>query len=97
MPGRPPRVTKTEAIVLGHRRLGDADRIVTLLTPAHGKLDAVAKRFVEGAELDRRRGANPVVAQLTAGPDGAQLLLSRLDAVGKGVGHCGCIMPELWQ
>ena len=43
MPGRPHRVTKTEAVVLGHRRLGDADRIVTLLTPAHGKLDAVVK------------------------------------------------------
>lgn len=26
-----------------HRRLGDADRIVTLLTPARGKIDAVAK------------------------------------------------------
>jgi len=43
MPARVPRVTRTEAIVLKHRRLGDADRIVTLLTPARGKLDAVAK------------------------------------------------------
>lgn len=43
MPARIPRVTRTEAIVLGHRRLGDADRIVTLLTPGHGKVDAVAK------------------------------------------------------
>ncbi|MPZ98815.1 MAG: DNA repair protein RecO [Dehalococcoidia bacterium] len=43
MPGRVPRVTKTEAIVLGHRRLGDADRIVTLLTPHRGKVDVVAK------------------------------------------------------
>src|SRR5690606_33367624 len=43
MPGRIPRVTKTEAIVLGHRRLGDADRIVTLLTPFRGKVDVVAK------------------------------------------------------
>jgi DNA repair protein RecO (recombination protein O) len=43
MPSRPPRVTRTEAVVLRHRRLGDADRIVTLLTPGRGKVDAVAK------------------------------------------------------
>ena len=43
MPGRPPRVTKTEAIVIRQRRLGDADRIVTLLTPLRGKVDVVAK------------------------------------------------------
>lgn len=43
MPGRPPRVTKTEAVILRHRHLGDADRIVTLLTPLRGKVDVVAK------------------------------------------------------
>jgi DNA repair protein RecO (recombination protein O) len=43
MPGRPPRVTKTEAIVLRYRRLGEADRIVTLLTPHRGKVDVVAR------------------------------------------------------
>ena len=43
MPGRVPRVTKTEALVLRHRRFGDAARIVTLLTPGRGKIDAVAK------------------------------------------------------
>lgn len=43
MPGRMPRVTRTAAIVLRHRRLGEADRIVTLLTPARGKVDVVAK------------------------------------------------------
>ena len=43
MPGRPPRVTKTEAIVLRYRRLGEADRIVSLLTPHRGKLDVVAR------------------------------------------------------
>jgi len=31
------------AVVLKHRRLGDADRIVTLLTPRRGKIDVVAK------------------------------------------------------
>jgi DNA repair protein RecO (recombination protein O) len=43
MTSRVPRVTKSEAIVLRHRRLGDADRIVTLITPVRGKLDVVAK------------------------------------------------------
>lgn len=43
MPGRPPRVTKTEAIVLRYRRLGEADRIVSLLTPHRGKVDVVAR------------------------------------------------------
>jgi DNA repair protein RecO (recombination protein O) len=43
MPGRPPRVTKSRAIVLRHRRFGDADRIVTFLSENRGKVDAVAK------------------------------------------------------
>ncbi|MDP2948050.1 MAG: DNA repair protein RecO, partial [Chloroflexota bacterium] len=34
---------KTEAIVLRQRKLGEADKIVTLYTPNYGKLDAVAK------------------------------------------------------
>jgi DNA repair protein RecO (recombination protein O) len=38
-----PRVYKTEAIVLRQRRLGEADKIVTLFSPNKGKLDAVAK------------------------------------------------------
>lgn len=43
MPARPPRVTRTLALVLRRRRLGEADRIVSLLTPGRGKVDAVAK------------------------------------------------------
>ncbi|MSQ30689.1 MAG: DNA repair protein RecO [Dehalococcoidia bacterium] len=43
MPGRVPRVVRTPAIVLRHRRLGEADRIVTLLTPGRGKIDVIAK------------------------------------------------------
>ena len=38
-----PRTYKTRAIVLAHFDLGEADRIVTLLTPADGKIRAVAK------------------------------------------------------
>jgi DNA repair protein RecO (recombination protein O) len=40
---RVPRLYRTEAVVLRQRRLGEADRIVTLFTADHGKLDAVAK------------------------------------------------------
>src|SRR3990172_2450450 len=38
-----PRVFSTPAIVLHQRKLGDADKIVTLYTANRGKLDAVAK------------------------------------------------------
>jgi DNA repair protein RecO (recombination protein O) len=38
-----PRVYKTQAIVLRQRKLGEADKIVTLYTSHQGKLDAVAK------------------------------------------------------
>ena len=38
-----PRVYKTEAIVLKHTNLGEADRILTLYTPNFGKLRVVAK------------------------------------------------------
>lgn len=38
-----PRVYKTEAIILKHIKLGEADRILTLYTPALGKIKAVAK------------------------------------------------------
>jgi len=39
----PPRVYNTEAIVLRQRKLGEADKIITLYTPNYGKLEAVAK------------------------------------------------------
>src|SRR3974377_1136157 len=38
-----PRVYSTPAIVLRQRKLGDADKILTLYTARYGKLDAVAK------------------------------------------------------
>ena len=37
------RLYRTEAVVLRHTRSGEADRIVTLLTPSYGKLKAVVK------------------------------------------------------
>jgi DNA repair protein RecO (recombination protein O) len=38
-----PRVYKTDAIVLRQRKLGEADKIVTLFSSYRGKVDAVAK------------------------------------------------------
>lgn len=38
-----PRSYKTRAIVLAHLDLGEADRIITLLTPEDGKFRAIAK------------------------------------------------------
>ncbi len=38
-----PRIYRTSAIVLSRFDLGEADRVVTLLTPEEGKLKAVAK------------------------------------------------------
>ena len=38
-----PRVYKTQAIVLRQRKLGEADKIVTLYSSHNGKVDAVAK------------------------------------------------------
>lgn len=38
-----PRAYRTRAVVLRSRNLGEADKIVTLLTTERGKLDAVAK------------------------------------------------------
>ena len=38
-----PRVYKTQAIVLRQRKLGEADKIVTLYSSHHGRIDAIAK------------------------------------------------------
>ena len=37
------RTIRTETIVLRHQVFGEADRLLTLLTPSHGKLRAIAK------------------------------------------------------
>jgi DNA repair protein RecO (recombination protein O) len=39
----PPRLYKTEAIVLRQRRLGEADRMITVFSPVYGKLDVRAR------------------------------------------------------
>jgi len=45
---------KTDAIVLGHRNLGEADKILTLFSPDKGKIHAVARGV--------RRPRNPILA-----------------------------------
>lgn len=39
-----PRNYQTEAIIIKKIKLGEADRILTLYTPDHGKIEAVAER-----------------------------------------------------
>jgi DNA repair protein RecO (recombination protein O) len=38
-----PRTYQTEAIIIKHHKFGEADRVLTLYTPAQGKLRAIAK------------------------------------------------------
>jgi DNA repair protein RecO (recombination protein O) len=40
---RAERVFRTQAIILKRRDFGEADRLLTILTPEHGKIDVVAK------------------------------------------------------
>jgi DNA repair protein RecO (recombination protein O) len=40
---RPERSFRTEALILKRRGFGEADRLLTLLTPTHGKIEALAK------------------------------------------------------
>ena len=40
---RPERSLRTEAIILKRRDFGEADRLLTILTPRYGKMDVVAK------------------------------------------------------
>ena len=40
---RPEKVFRTEAIILRRHEFGEADRLLTVLTPDHGKLRAIAK------------------------------------------------------
>lgn len=40
---RPERAFRTPAIILKRRDFGEADRLLTILTPHHGKLDVIAK------------------------------------------------------
>lgn len=40
---KPPRQFRTQAIILSRRDFGESDRLLTLFTPAHGKLRAIAK------------------------------------------------------
>jgi DNA repair protein RecO (recombination protein O) len=47
----PPLICRSEALVMRHLNYGEADRIVTLLTPAHGMI----KGFARAARKSRKR------------------------------------------
>lgn len=48
---------RTDAIVLGHRNLGEADKILTIFSPEKGKIHAVARGV--------RRPRNPILAEVS--------------------------------
>ena len=63
MTSRTARLYSTEGVVLRHFNLGEADRIITLLTPGRGILRAVAKGSSKpksklGGQLDLTRHAS---------------------------------------
>ena len=58
-----PRRYVTDAIVLSRFDLGEADRVLTLITPAHGKLKAIAKGIRRPAS--RLGGSLEPFAELT--------------------------------
>ena len=52
-----PRSFRTQAIILKRRDFGEADRLLTLVTPDYGKIDVIAKGARDpkspfGASLD---------------------------------------------
>lgn len=63
------RLYKTEAIILRQRKLGEADRILTLYTPALGKMDAKGKgvRKTMSRLSGHLQPLNRVVVQLAQG------------------------------
>ncbi|MEO8457691.1 MAG: DNA repair protein RecO [Chloroflexota bacterium] len=63
------RLYKTEAIILRQRKLGEADRFLTLLTPTLGKLDVKAKgvRKTTSRLSGHLQPLNRVVVQLAQG------------------------------
>ncbi len=96
-----PRLFKTEAIVLRHRPLGEADRLVMLLSPTHGKLEAKAKgvRRAKSRMGGHLQPLTRIVAQLAQGHSrpvvaGCQTLESfpslqaDLDRLGMGLYAC---------
>ena len=64
------RLYKTEAIVLRSMELGEADRVLTVLTPHHGKLRVVAKgiRRPRSQRLGQEVPATQVVGDCVADP-----------------------------
>jgi DNA repair protein RecO (recombination protein O) len=65
---RAPRIYKTEAVVLRYRRLGEADRILTILSRDQGKFDVVAKgvrrpRSHKGGHLEELSHSSMLLAK----------------------------------
>ncbi len=93
-----PRVYKTEAVVVRQSPLGEADRIVTMLSPKHGQVRAVAKgvrrstgrltghlELLNRVEVSVAEGRNLDVVTEAQCLDGYPVLRNDLDRVSAGM------------
>src|SRR5262245_52113448 len=87
------RIYRTEGVVLRRQDLGEADRIITLYSPTHGKLRAVAKgarrpKSRVGGHVELFTHVNVLVAQ------GRNLdIISQAEAMRP----FGAIRDDLWR
>lgn len=102
--------TEIEGIVVGSVDLGEADRILRLLTPNEGRVSVVARgarssrrRFGAASELGTRvyvvrasRGSPPSVSTLDRidGPNRARTELERIGLLAYGCELCAALAPE---
>src|SRR6202022_549202 len=86
-----PAPLKTEAIVLRSIRFGEADRIIHLYTPHHGRLGAIAKgalRLCSRAARASTRGAR-LFETPAPPPEVFRLLANELALLCGGPAHAG--------
>ncbi len=98
---QPPRVYSTAAIVLRQRKLGDADKILTLFTANLGKIDAVAKGVRKAksrlaghvepltqATFQLAKGRNLDIVTQAEGVESFQVLRDDLDRLSRAIYAC---------
>jgi DNA repair protein RecO (recombination protein O) len=103
------RLYRTEAIVLARMDYGEADRILTIYTPRHGKFRVIAKgsrrplskmgphlEYCARTRLDLARGRELDVVTAAETVDGHPGLQADLDAFGHAC-HCCEMLDRLTQ
>lgn len=90
----PPRVYRTEAIVLRHQRYGEAGRMLTLLSPHHGKIRVLARGVLRptshmAGHVEPLAQTAFLIARRNSGPD----LVTQAQVMES---HTPC-RTELWR